>query len=185
MLSHNVMLQVPPPCTKVPAAIKRVHFSTDENDSQLAPHKELTSEMVQDMWYTSTEMDCLKEDVKSIILQRNRELAQVTKEVSENALGLERYETKRDEFRRAAIFYTLQAQKKSKDPTFIGLIAHQCTDFARAAATLQGMKDFGAAYDATALDSSLDTQRKITQRDEEEECTEPPSAKKQRTASVA
>lgn len=182
MLSQNLMLQVPSIKVPPPAMMiqKRVHFSADENDSQSARHNELTSEMAQDMWYTFKDISGFKKQAKCIIVQRNRQLSQgVTKEISENSLGLERYEPKRDKFRRAAIHYTLQAQNKSKDPNFIGLVAQKCADFARAAAAHQGTKDFAAAYD-----HSLDTQGKRQQCDSEEYSTEP-KAKKQRTACMA
>mmetsp|Transcript_5060 Transcript_5060/g.12072 ORF Transcript_5060/g.12072 Transcript_5060/m.12072 type:complete len:206 (+) Transcript_5060:307-924(+) len=182
ILSQNVMLQVP--TIKVPP--RRVSFSSDENDSQSAPHKELTSEMIQDIWYNAEEMRGFKKQAKSIILQRYQQPQTAQEEeTDENALGLERYEPKRDEFRRAAIFYTVQAQNKSKDPEFIRLIAHKCTDFARAAAVHQGMKDFAAAYYPLF---SLDTQgnnNKRQQQCNEESCTQQPPAKKQRMVCVA
>lgn len=176
------MLQIPSTITKVPPK-RRVHFSADETDSQSAPHEELTAEMIQDMWYTSAQISANKKEAKAIIRQRYIQLAtqgKVSEEVSEMALGLERYEPKRDEFRRHAIYYTLQAQNKSKDPDFIRLIVRKCTAYSRAVATHQGLMDYESAYNT----SSLDTQGKKQQRDVDVECDEPRS-KKQRIAVFA
>ena len=182
-MPQNAMLQVPTLPTKIPASQskRRVRFSEAENDSQSAPNKELTAEMKQEMWYTSTEISGFKKEAKCIIAQRYFELQTGVKTVdSENALGLERYEPKRDEFKRQAIYFTLQAQNKSKDPEFIRMIYHKCTAYSRAVASHQVLSDYGAAYDPLY---SLDTQGKRQQRDSDD--CEQPRNKKQRTAIVA
>jgi len=174
------MLQVSSTTTKVPQSGRhRVSFSADENDSQSAPNKELTCEMIQDMWYSSSELGGFKQEIKSILLQQCRR-GVASKASSDEFLGLERYEPKRDEFRRQAIYFTLQAQEKSKDSNFIRMVARKCTAYSRAVATKQGLVDYSVAYDSLY---SLDTQGKRRQH-HGEEC-EGPRRKKQRTVAVA
>ena len=44
---------------------RKVHFPlNDETDSRPAPHQELTTEMIEDMWYSPQYIDYFKQSVK-------------------------------------------------------------------------------------------------------------------------
>mmetsp|Transcript_40961 Transcript_40961/g.98776 ORF Transcript_40961/g.98776 Transcript_40961/m.98776 type:complete len:213 (-) Transcript_40961:92-730(-) len=126
---------------------RRVHFSDDENDSQSAPHQELTLEMITDMWHTPEQINYFKQSAKYVILNKeNLDLHDDEFAIS----GLERYGPKRSEYKRSALFYTLHAQHKSRNPEFIRAVARRCTGWARSVATEQGFADYCDVYDPLA-----------------------------------
>lgn len=125
---------------------RKVHFAlNDETDSRPAPHQELTTEMIEDMWYSPQYIDYFKQSAKYMVLNREK--------LNEEELcmsGLERYLGKRSEYRRSALFYTLQAQRKTRNPEFIRAVSRRCTAWARSIATQQGFEDYCEVYDPLA-----------------------------------
>lgn len=132
---------------------RRVQFSNDENNAQSAPHKELSSEMVEDIWYSSEEIQNFKEEVRSMVLQHYYKQGE-TKNENDEMAGLEKYDPRRSRFKQSALYYTLRAQRQSRDPKFLRSVARRCTAWARALATSQGFHDHCAVYDP--LDGLLD-----------------------------
>ncbi|CAJ1965471.1 unnamed protein product [Cylindrotheca closterium] len=127
---------------------RRVHFSADENDSRSAPHEELTLEMIDDMWYTPQHIDHFKQSVKYIIyIILNKEKQSEDEHAETETSGLERYRPQRSEYKRSALFYTLHAQSKDRNPEFIRAVARRCTAWARSIATEQGFEDYCDVYD--------------------------------------
>lgn len=126
---------------------RRVHFSVnDENDSRSAPHQELTAEMINDMWYTPQNIDSFKENAKYAIVNQAK-LSQMDDNEEFSMSGLERYGRQRTEYKRSALYYTLDAQRKTRNPDFIRSVARRCTAWARSVAAQQGFEDYCDVYD--------------------------------------
>jgi len=132
---------------------RRVQFSNDGNDAQSAPPKELSSEMIEVIWYSSQEIQHFKEEVRSMVLRHYYQQGETKNEDDEMA-GLEKYDPRRSKYKQSALHYTLQAQSHSRDPNYLRSIARRCTAWARTLATNQGFHYYCAVYDP--LDGLLD-----------------------------
>ena len=131
---------------------RRVRFATMEenDDGQPAPHKALTAQMIDHMWYNSKEIDQFKQDVRSVVIRKVKQ-----QYVSDDELvGLGKYNPRRSEYKRSALYHILHAQSKSRDPNFIRAVSRRSTAWARAVANEQGLKDYCDVYDP--LDDLLD-----------------------------
>jgi len=125
---------------------RRVQFSNDENDTQSAPYEQLTSGMIEAAWYSCQEIQYFKEEVRSTVLRHYYQQGETKNEDDEMA-GLEKYGLRRSKYKKAALYYTLQAQCQSKDPDFVRSVTRRCTAWARTLATSQGFHDYCAVYD--------------------------------------
>lgn len=135
--------------------VRSVHFSTDENDSQSAPHKELTTDMINGIWYNCDEIQQFKQEVRSIVIRHYQTTNGTTPPTKNEIPELERYGPQRSEYKRFARHHIIQAQKHSRDPNYLRSVARRCTAWARAVATDRGFHDYCAVYDP--LDGLLDT----------------------------
>mmetsp|Transcript_8318 Transcript_8318/g.20029 ORF Transcript_8318/g.20029 Transcript_8318/m.20029 type:complete len:223 (-) Transcript_8318:45-713(-) len=129
---------------------RQVRFSNDENDTQNAPHEELSPEMINDMWYTHEEM---KHQVRSIVCRHLHCENFGWNSTTDNISALQRYSPQRSEYKQTTLRCILQAQNQSSDPDFIRSVSIQCTVRARALAANQGLEDYCEVYDP--LDSLL------------------------------
>lgn len=130
---------------------RRVRFSmNDENDSQSAPHKELTAEMIDDLWYTEDEITEIKNNVRSLVIRNSQHKVNDEEEMA----GLEKYNPQRSEYKKAALYHILRAQSKSRDPEFLRSVSSRSTAWARTVAADQGFHDYCEIYDP--LDNLLD-----------------------------
>jgi hypothetical protein len=104
---------------------------------------QLTSELCHDLWYQTSEINAMKQDAKSVLL--NREGAD-----PDDLSGLERFNSHRAVWKRSAIYYVLAAQKQRQGEDFIRRVSRRCSAWARETAVQQGFKDYCAVNDPLA-----------------------------------
>lgn len=124
-------------------SVQRVHFAPlvskdSESDSKNvfhSPHKTLTDAMIHDTWYSRPELETFQRRTKFMVLLTTKYPTLDKSKLKESStLGLERHNPKRTAYKRAAIQFTLEAQKKTKDPNYLAAVAHECSAWARKAA---------------------------------------------------
>jgi len=129
------------PDSKFSSRKRRITFADpDEDDSAPAPMKELTIEIINDVWYSLDELDYFKENVKRIVLSRKVPEGEASE-------GLEKYDTRRMKFKFYALAYIMQAQREGCEPEFLRRVSRRCTAWARTTALNQGFHDFCEIYD--------------------------------------
>lgn len=176
----------------VPQHCRHARFAVDKIDSQSAPHRTLTSSMINEMWYTPKEIDEFKQDIRSIVIRRAHKGGSLAEDDEDEMAGLEKYSHQRSQYKKFAKYHTLNAQSKNRDPEFLRAVSRRFTAWATSIARDQGFQDYCAAYDpldellklenfnsATKEISSLTTQTRIRA----EESLIPPSSKRQRLSS--
>ncbi|CAJ1939307.1 unnamed protein product [Cylindrotheca closterium] len=145
-----------------PCSWQQVRFSNEENDTQSTALQELTSEMINDMWYNRQEFDVIKHQVRSIVWRQqflNGETPSSSfrknnnHDDTDNISVLQRYGPHRSAYKKLVIRYTLHAQNHSIDPDFLRSVSTQFSARARALAANQGFEDYCEVYDP--LDSLL------------------------------
>jgi hypothetical protein len=122
---------------------RKVHFAVhdDENDSVPSAMKELTDDIINDLWFTEQEIASFKNTAKMIVLS-----GKVPE--GETMAGLERYhDIRRYKYKKSALFYILQAQNTSKNPDFIRAVSRRCTVWARTVAEYQGFEHCCEVYE--------------------------------------
>lgn len=144
---------------------RQVRFSTDENGTHRASHEELTSEMINDIWYTPEELKDIKHEVRSLVCRhfhRGATSSYCDRNSSDDIPALKRYDPQRIVHKQTTLRYVLQAQNHSSEPDFIRSVSRQFSVCARALAANQGFEDYCEVYDP--LDSLVsDTSAGVTE----------------------
>eukprot|EP00980_Cylindrotheca_fusiformis_P002505 scaffold586_cov68-Cylindrotheca_fusiformis.AAC.14 len=165
--------------------------------------KELTLDIINDVWFTEEEIYNFKRTAKQIVYS-----GQVPE--GETLCGLERYrDIRRSKYKRAAIYYILQAAGADSTPVkptereqhseFVCAVSKRCTAWARHIARTQGMEHYFEVYgekeedplddlfanfddyfDATTTTTTTSTDNKRAMGQQEEEDIEPLPFKRQK-----
>ncbi|CAJ1965473.1 unnamed protein product [Cylindrotheca closterium] len=138
--------------------LRRVHFAPalvnkqSEADSKnvfASPHKELTKEMIHEVWYSQMEILTFQKRIKLTLLLKERFPTLNDSNFKDSMLGLDRHNPKRASYKRAATKFTLEAQQKSDDPDFLALVSRQCSSWAKSIAIHSALKTCCDVYDCS------------------------------------
>lgn len=139
---------------------RHVYFSDGENDTQRSvTHKELTPDMIQELWYSQDDIERMKNEVRCLVCKQRQIMNTSAREATNDnssmstTSNLQRYGAQRSKYRRDTLQSILNAQNQNRDPEFLRQVSEQCTAWARALAANQGLEDYCEVYDP--LDSLI------------------------------